>query len=188
MCRHTQGVPTLNTHSCEPTLRCVCLHTCAHTGTHMHPRVCTRTDICTHACRQTKGRTSQEVCATNRTVHLGAHGGEASRLRDWVTATWSGSRRPASRRTEPRRTGSQPSLGARALVGCVLAHPRCFLAFGQEPCMFRSPRAPPTTRSLLLLQKGKREVSRAFLPADPGVLCSWEGSPPTPEESQCVHV
>lgn len=73
-------------------------------------------------------------------------------------------------------------------MGWVLAHPRCFLAFGLEPHMPRSPAAPPATQSLLLLQKRKREVSRAFLPADPGVLCSWEGSPPAPEESQSVHV
>lgn len=71
-----------------------------------------------------------------------------------------------------RYTGSRPGSGARALMGWVLAHPRCFLAFGLEPHMPRSPAAPPATQSLLLLQKRKREVSRAFLLADPGVLCS----------------
>ncbi|CAI9165761.1 unnamed protein product [Rangifer tarandus platyrhynchus] len=39
--------------------------------------------------------------------------------------------------------------------------PRCFLAFGQERRMFRSPTAPPTNQSLLLLQKGQRRGLQA---------------------------
>lgn len=146
--------------------------------------MCAHTDICTHACTQTQGQTSQEFCPTTCTATWASRG-EASRPGDWATATPSGYPRPASGGLSRSAQAHSPARGpalSQLGTGAPQRLPRLWTRAPHVPFSH----GPTTNLSLLLLQKGKREVSRAFLPADPGVLCSWEGAhPPRRKASLC---
>lgn len=70
------GVHTLNSRSCEPacvgTLRCACLHTCAHTDTqaqaHTRTHACAHTQTRTHACTRLHRNSGQQTALATQAL------------------------------------------------------------------------------------------------------------------------
>lgn len=164
---------------------CVPAHLC-HTLTRKHRHTHAPTRVHTHRHVYTRmHQTSQEFWATDCSVQaltgVKACSCQAGR-RDTVGLPQA--ERPGGLSAAHRLTARLG--GPRSRVPGT-GTPRCFLAFGQEPHMPRSPR-PHQLLSLSCCCRSVAEVSRAFPAGRPRVLCSWERSPPAPEESQSAHL